>query len=107
MTQKNAHREVGPAKQNLLNMLPSDAEHLLRNFAVEHGEQPFRGSQAVRHLWQSPAESFAAMTDLPVAFRTLLDVHFTIPRLGLAMRQTSSDGTEKFLFRLDDGEFIE
>jgi len=95
------------AKQNLLNMLPSAAEERLRAFAVEHGEKPFRGSQLVRHLWQSPTESFDAMTDLPVAFRQLLSEHFVIPRLGLAMRQTSSDGTEKFLFRLEDGEFIE
>jgi len=107
MTQKITGREGEPAKQNLLNMLPSDAEQLLRGFAVQHGEQPFRGSQIVRHLWQSPAESFAAMTDLPIAFRNLLDEHFTIPRLEQAMRQTSNDGTEKFLFRLDDGEFIE
>jgi 23S rRNA (adenine2503-C2)-methyltransferase len=107
MTQKIIPREGTLAKQNLLNMLPSDAEQLLRDFAVERGEKPFRGSQVVRHLWQSPAESFGAMTDLPVAFRNLLDEHFTIPRLGLAIRQTSSDGTEKFLFRLDDGEFIE
>jgi 23S rRNA (adenine2503-C2)-methyltransferase len=107
MTQKITHREGEPAKQNLLNMLPSDAERLLRDFAVQQGEKPFRGSQVVRHLWQSPAESFAAMTDLPVPFRNLLDEHFTIPRLSLAMRQTSNDGTEKYLFRLDDGEFIE
>src|SRR6059058_4611701 len=93
--------------QNLLNMLPAEAESVLRNFAIEHGEKPFRGSQVVRHLWQNPAGSFAAMTDLPVAFRALLDDHYAIPRLTLAMRQTSSDGTEKFLFRLDDGEFIE
>ena len=107
MTQKITQREVGPAKQNLLNMLPSDAEQLVRDFAVRHGEKPFRGAQVVKHLWENPAESFAAMTDLPIAFRNLLDEHFTIPRLMLAMRQASSDGTEKFLFRLDDGEFIE
>jgi 23S rRNA (adenine2503-C2)-methyltransferase len=107
MTQKHAHREAEPEKQNLLNMLPSHAEQLVRDFAVRHGEKPFRGPQVVRHLWQNPAESFAAMTDLPAAFRNLLDEHFTIRRLALAMRQTSSDGTEKFLFRLDDGEFIE
>jgi 23S rRNA (adenine2503-C2)-methyltransferase len=94
-------------KQNLLNMLDSEAEQVLRAFAVEHGEKPFRGSQVARHLWQSPVDSFASMTDVPVAFRNLLDEHFTMPRLGLATRQTSSDGTEKFLFRLDDGEFIE
>jgi 23S rRNA (adenine2503-C2)-methyltransferase len=107
MAQTNARRVVEPAKRNLLNMLPSEAEQVLRDFAVERGDKPFRGSQVVRHLWQSPTESFAVMTDLPAAFRDLLDEHFTIPRLTLAMRQTSSDGTEKFLFRLDDGEFIE
>ena len=107
MSDKNTPLAGSPAKQNLLNMLPSDAEERLRAFAVEQGEKPFRGSQALRHLWQNPAESFAAMTDLPAAFRALLDQHFSIPRLGLAMRQISSDGTEKFLFRLDDGEFIE
>ncbi|MFL5595223.1 MAG: 23S rRNA (adenine(2503)-C(2))-methyltransferase RlmN [Gemmatimonadaceae bacterium] len=94
-------------RQNLLNMVPSEAEAVLRTFAVEHGEKPFRGSQVVRHLWQSPVDDFSAMTDLPVAFRALLDEHFSIPRLALAMRQTSNDGTEKFLFRLEDGEFIE
>jgi len=107
MTQKITRREGEPAKQNLLNMLPSEAEEVLRDFAVAHGEKAFRGSQVLRHLWQNPAESLAAMTDLPVAFRALLEEHFTLPRLTLAMRQTSSDGTEKFLFRLDDGEFIE
>lgn len=103
----NTRREDPPAKRNLLDMLPSHAEHVLRDFAVERGEKAFRGSQVVRHLWQSPVESFAAMTDLPVAFRNLLEEHFTLPRLALAMRQASRDGTEKFLFRLDDGEFIE
>jgi 23S rRNA (adenine2503-C2)-methyltransferase len=107
MSDKNTARADAPARQNLLNMLPTDAEETLRAFAVDHGEKPFRGSQVVRHLWQNPAESFAVMTDVPAAFRVLLDQHFSIPRLTLAMRQSSSDGTEKFLFRLDDGEFIE
>lgn len=107
MAQEKTTREAASAKQNLLNMLPSEAEELLRRFAVEHGEKPFRGTQAARHLWESPVDGFAAMTDLPLAFRILLDEHFTMPRLTLSMRQTSSDGTEKFLFRLDDGEHIE
>src|SRR5687767_552387 len=94
-------------KQNLLNMLPSEAERVVSDFAVSHGERAFRGSQVLRHLWQNPVASFGEMTDLPLAFRTLLDETFELPRLTLATRQTSSDGTEKFLFRLHDGEFIE
>src|SRR5207237_9048311 len=97
MSDKNTRREHLPAKQNLLNMLPSDAEALLRGFAVEHGGKPFRGSQVLRHLWQSPVESFVAMADLPVAFRTLLDEHFTITRVPIPICQSSRERTAKLL----------
>jgi len=107
MTQKNNGRDASGAGRNLLDMLPSDAERAVSDFAVANGERSFRGAQVLRHLWQNPAASFADMTDLPVGFRSLLEAHFRLPRLQLATRQTSSDGTEKFLFRLDDGEFIE
>jgi 23S rRNA (adenine2503-C2)-methyltransferase len=107
MKQKNTRREVPDDTRNLLDMLPADAEQLLREFAVANREKPFRGAQVLRHLWQNPAADFAAMTDLPVQFRALLAERFVVSRLSLALRQKSSDGTEKFLFRLDDGEFIE
>ena len=94
-------------KLNLLNLVPPDAERRLRDFAVEIGESAYRGSQVVRHLWTSPVASFDEMTDLPRAFRARLAERFTMPRLELATRQKSSDGTEKFLFRLADGEAIE
>jgi len=94
-------------KTNLLNLDPAAATETLRAFAVEHGEAPYRGSQAARHLWHAPAPSFDAMTDLPKAFRAALAEHFEIPRLEIASRQQSVDGTEKFLFRLHDGQDIE
>ena len=34
MIQKNRDREAAPGKTNLLNMLPSEAEQTLRDFAV-------------------------------------------------------------------------
>jgi 23S rRNA (adenine2503-C2)-methyltransferase len=92
---------------NLLDLAPADAERVVREFAVAHGEAPYRARQVVRHLWQSPAPSFADMTDLPREFRALLAGHFVMPRLALATRQVSQDGTEKFLFRLHDGQHIE
>lgn len=92
---------------NLLNLEPAVAESQLRAFAEEYGERAFRGSQVMRHLWAVPAPDFDSMSDLPGAFRQLLDQHYTIPRLEVATRQKSRDGTEKFLFRLHDGEFIE
>ena len=92
---------------NLLDLPPEEAERVLREFAVLHGEQAYRGSQVVPHLWQKPVASFAEMTDLSVAFRDLLGAHFVIPRLELDAHQQSADGTRKFLFRLADGQSIE
>ncbi len=92
---------------NLLDVLPAEAERILLAFAARNGEPSYRADQVVRHLWKSPRESFSAMGQLPAEFRDLLDEHFEIPRLALAARQTSTDGTEKFLFRLSDGEHIE
>ena len=95
------------AKTNLLNLIPDRAEEALRAFISETGEQPFRARQIARHLWQTPLADFAAMTTLPAPLRAALDARFSMPRLELALRQKSADGTEKFLFRLADGEFIE
>jgi 23S rRNA (adenine2503-C2)-methyltransferase len=92
---------------NLLNLTPADAEHALREFAVARGEAPYRGSQAARHLWHSPVATFEAMSDVPKTFRAATAEAFTLPRLEIAARQRSQDGTEKFLFRLQDGEHIE
>ena len=95
------------APENLLNLTPSDAEARLRAFAIELGEPAYRGSQVARRLWTNPAPDFESMTDLPKAFREQLQARFVMPRLELVTRQLSADGTEKFLFRLADGEAIE
>ncbi|MEP6692026.1 MAG: 23S rRNA (adenine(2503)-C(2))-methyltransferase RlmN [Gemmatimonadaceae bacterium] len=92
---------------NLLNLTAPEAEAALRAFAESQGVGAYRGSQVVRHLWKNPAPTLDAMTDVPAAFRAALGARFTVPRLALAARQKSRDGTEKFLFRLHDGEAIE
>jgi 23S rRNA (adenine2503-C2)-methyltransferase len=94
-------------RTNLLNLSPAEALEALRAFAVSVGEPPYRGSQAARHLWKSPAPDFASMSDLPAAFREQLATAFTLPRLKLVNEQVSSDGTRKFLFQLGDGQAIE
>ncbi|MBX3172835.1 MAG: 23S rRNA (adenine(2503)-C(2))-methyltransferase RlmN [Gemmatimonadaceae bacterium] len=92
---------------NLLDLAPTEAERLLREFAEKQGEKAYRGSQVLPHLWQKPVASFAEMTDLPAAFRTLLAEHFALPRLELLTQQQSVDGTRKFLFKLHDGQSVE
>ncbi len=93
--------------ENLLDLVPAEAEERLRAFAVECGEPGYRGAQVARRLWVNPVPDFASMSELPRAFRDRLAARFVIPRLLIAARQCSADGTEKFLFQLADGESIE
>ncbi|MEP6999275.1 MAG: 23S rRNA (adenine(2503)-C(2))-methyltransferase RlmN [bacterium] len=94
-------------RENLLNLIPPDAEARLAAAMAELGQPSYRAGQVLRRLWEVPAASFADMTELPVALRSALDERFVLPRLELAVRQESTDGTQKFLFRLHDGEAIE
>ena len=94
-------------RENLLNLEPVEAEARLRRFADERELPAYRAAQVLRRLWQAPAPDFAAMTELPASLRAELDAHFALPRLECVARQQSSDGTEKFLFRLHDGQAIE
>jgi 23S rRNA (adenine2503-C2)-methyltransferase len=96
-----------PGQENLLDITPAEADARLAAFAREHGLPEYRGRQAARRIWRSPVTDFGAMTDVPRAIRGLLEARFALPRLALAARQQSHDGTEKFLFRLPDGEAIE
>ena len=92
---------------DLLNMTPAEAHAALAAFAVRTGEPAYRADQVHAHLWKVPREDFDAMSQIPRELRARLDEEFEIPRLAVSARQLSTDGTEKFLFRLHDGEHIE
>jgi 23S rRNA (adenine2503-C2)-methyltransferase len=92
---------------NLLNLIPDDADRALREFLDARGEPAYRAAQVLHHLWQRPASGFEQMSDLPRGLREALGSQFALPRLSLDTRQRSADGTEKFLFRLHDGQAIE
>jgi 23S rRNA (adenine2503-C2)-methyltransferase len=94
-------------RTNLLDLVPQDAESVLRAFMSRVGAPRYRVQQVLQHLWKLPRESFADMTQLPPALRDQLEQEFELPRLTVSTRQISTDGTEKFLFRLHDGEHIE
>jgi 23S rRNA (adenine2503-C2)-methyltransferase len=95
------------SKINLLDFTPDAARQRLTEFFEGQGHPAYRAKQVVRRLWQNPAPSFDAMTELPMSLRELLATAFDLPRLDVAARQRSTDGTEKFLFRLHDNEAIE
>lgn len=94
-------------RENLLNLTPPQAEARLAAAMAELGQPGYRVAQVLRRLWLLPAASFDDMTELPAALRSALAERFELPRLELSFRQESVDGTQKFLFRLHDGEAIE
>jgi 23S rRNA (adenine2503-C2)-methyltransferase len=95
------------SRLNLLNHTPAEAEALLGEFLRDVGEPAYRVRQVLPYLWHRPVAGFAEMTDLPLALRERLGARFALPRMELVARQASSDGTEKMLFRLPDGQGIE
>ncbi|MFP5356180.1 MAG: 23S rRNA (adenine(2503)-C(2))-methyltransferase RlmN [Gemmatimonadota bacterium] len=94
-------------KINLLNLTPAQAAEALGAFMARLGQPAYRVSQVLPALWQHPVPSFQDVSTLPKSLRDALDAAFVLPRLALVARQSSSDGTEKFLFQLHDGQSIE
>lgn len=92
---------------DLLSLLPSEVEPLLADWLAARGEPAYRVRQILPRLWQRPVAAWSDATDLPAPLRAALEAEFPLPRLTLAAHQKSSDGTEKFLWRLADGEAIE
>lgn len=98
---------VSTSPINLLDLPPADARAALLTALMALGEPAYRADQVVRRLWVNPAATFDAMTELPGSLRAHLAERFVLPRLTLAIRQSSTDGTEKFLFTMADGQSIE
>jgi len=96
-----------PERENLLTLAPDAALERLRTWFSARDEPAYRATQVFARLWSRPVNAFADMTEQPKALRDALAETFDIPRLELATRQTSTDGTEKFLYRLHDGQLIE
>ena len=71
-------------------------------------EQPaYRVTQLLEWLYLRRVTAWAAMTNLPKALRERLEQNFTLNALELDVRQGAPDATQKFLWRLSDGAFIE
>jgi 23S rRNA (adenine2503-C2)-methyltransferase len=81
--------------------------HELKEWLTNNGEKVFRAEQIYDWLYTKRVTTFEDMSNLPQALRDKLDAEFLITSLKTAVRQTSKDGTVKFLFELFDGKSIE
>jgi 23S rRNA (adenine2503-C2)-methyltransferase len=91
------------AKVNILGFTRSQLEKELESL----GQKSFRGRQIFKWVYQRLQDDFLAMTDLTRDLRTSLDEQYEIQGLEIQEKAVSKDGTEKFLFRLDDGHPME
>ena len=91
----------------ILDLPPAASRARLAEFVTARGLAPYRVEQIHRRLWVAPLPDWSDATELPRELRAELDTAFPLARLTAAMVQQSSDGTRKFLWRLDDGEAIE
>ena len=74
---------------------------------VAKGFKKYNAKQVYDWLYKKKVNSFEEMTNISKNLRAYLETYYTLGRLEVDTRQISSDGTEKFLFKLSDGNLIE
>jgi 23S rRNA (adenine2503-C2)-methyltransferase len=79
----------------------------LEAFFARWGKERYRARQVSRWIYRRLVDDFAEMTDLSKEFRALLAASCRISAPPAERVDLSSDGTEKVLFRLEDGEGVE
>lgn len=79
----------------------------LKDYFVSIGLKPFRATQIFEWLYRHHVRSFDEMTNIKKDLIERLKADFEIKLFEVADHQKSVDGTEKFLFRLSDGNLIE
>ncbi len=82
-------------------------EKMWQEYLVNMGERPFRASQMMEWFYRHKVNNFDLMSNISKNFISHLKENFIIDELECVTRQMSKDGTNKFLFRLADGNLIE
>ncbi|MCX7770875.1 MAG: 23S rRNA (adenine(2503)-C(2))-methyltransferase RlmN [Proteobacteria bacterium] len=87
----------------------------IRNFSFEElvekfkklGHQEFRVRQLFKWLYDKCCTDFSLMTDISKQFRIFLSENYEINRLEVVDTLQSEDGTIKFLFKTQFGDYVE
>ncbi len=79
----------------------------LAEYCINNGGKKFSATQIYKWLYKEKVSSFSEMSNISKQLRATLENDFDLEHLELVTRQDSTDGTVKFLFKLDDGNIIE
>jgi 23S rRNA (adenine2503-C2)-methyltransferase len=88
---------------DLLTLSTSELESLLK----PSGAPPYRPNQILRWLYQRRITDVESMTDVPKKERMWLAERASISCLKIGEIREAIDGTQKFVFSLDDGLAVE
>jgi len=89
---------------NLLGLPRAELEAFV---ATRLGAKPFRARQLMKWIYRRGAADFSAMTDLAQDFRSQLSEVARIAVPEIVAQQVSSDGTRKWMLRMDEVQGIE
>lgn len=92
--------------QPLVNLLNFNLEGM-REFVVACGEKPFRAQQLMQWIHQVGCRDFSGMSNLGKAFRERLATMAEIKLPEMVGSHQSTDGTHKWVLKLDCGNCIE
>ena len=89
---------------NLLGLPRAELEAFV---AARLGAKPFRARQLMKWIYRRGAADFSSMTDLSQDFRSKLSEVARIAVPEIVAEQVSSDGTRKWMLRMDEVQGIE
>ncbi len=98
-----AQADVTDTRPNLIGMDRDD----MNRFLSEMGEPAFRAKQLFQWIYNRGVTEFGGMTNMAKPLRAKLADSFRMHRPEVTAHQVSSDGTQKWLLRYDDGNEAE
>ena len=96
-----------PQTQTARKNIRSQNRRELESWMLRNGHPRFRADQILRWLYARRVDSWDKMRNLPKSLREALSENFDAGLPILARRQTSADASQKYLWHLSDGEFVE
>jgi 23S rRNA (adenine2503-C2)-methyltransferase len=98
------HYIANDMRPSLIGLSRAELADFLARAGVPEKQRRMRAGQIWHWLYHRGSQAFAEMTNISQELRAKLDACFSIGRLDVAMEQTSSDGTRKWLLRLAPDE---
>lgn len=95
---------ISPDKKiELIGLAPDELRALFESL----GEKPYRARQTYAAMHRRRITDFDRMTELPKTLRRLLEEHAVVTHTKVESVFLSSDGTRRFLMKLEDGREVE